>query len=600
MKQQVSREVIFDLPESFNITDMLLKHVNSGKNPILFTRRNHKGEWKEVNAEDFYAQVKTLAKGLIGLGYKHGDRIGLMSKTRYEWSLLDFAILFAGCITVPVYETSSPKQIEWILSDSGTKAIFVENEEHESAVLEVKDQLPELKKIWIIENADFKELAKASLTVSNKEFEERRDQIKGSDIASIVYTSGTTGKPKGCMLMHSNFTGIAVNCSEQFKSLLEYQRKELLFLPLAHVLARLIALMSTNSGINIAHTPNIKSLSRDLNEVKPHFILGVPRVFEKVYNTVKSTAKYSGKGIIFDRAEKVAIQYSKALSSHKKIPFRLRTEQKLFDKLLYSKILDSMGGNMVFACSGGAPLSENMSHFFRGAGLPIVEGYGMTETCAPITFMSEKDLQPGTVGPPIPGVTVGIADDYEILVKGVNVFKGYWKNEEATNEAIRDGWLHTGDLGFFDKNDNIHITGRKKEIIVTAGGKNVIPALLEDRIRAHELISQCVVIGDQRPFISAIISLDAEVIPSWLEHHDLPLDTSLSELVEHPKVIAEVQDAVNDANSTVSHAEAIKKFKVIESDFTEESGHLTPSLKIKRTKVLKDFQDTVDDIYNKR
>ncbi|MFT4147891.1 MAG: AMP-dependent synthetase/ligase [Micrococcaceae bacterium] len=595
----VQKKELVEVPDNINITDLLMQHVTSGDNPLLFARKDSHGIWQDITAEEFYNQVSALAKGLIALGFQPGDRIGIMSKTRFEWSLIDFAIAFAGCTSVPVYETSSPQQIEWILSNSEARGIFVETPEHESYVKQKKEQLPHLEKIWTIQNSDFIELADSGTSVSDEELETRRTLATAEDVATIVYTSGTTGKPKGCELMHGNFTKLSKNCALIFSDILKYQDKTLMFLPLAHVLARIISILCVDIGIKVGHTSDIKKLTADLQEFHPNFILAVPRVFEKIFNTIQLQAKQGKKGKIFEQAEKVAINYSKAQLSGKKIPFTLNAQHKIFTKLVYEKLLKALGGNMGFAASGGAPLGENLSHFYNGAGLPIYEGYGLTETCAPVTFVNPQSFIPGTVGPPVPGVTVKIAEDQEILVQGIDVFKGYWNNPEATEEIKKDGWLHTGDLGTF-LGENLKIIGRKKEILVTAGGKNIVPALLEDQIRSSALVSQCLVIGDQKPYVAALVTLDDESLPLWLAQHHLPEDMSMEEACKNPQIQAEVQKTIDQANESVSKAEAIKQFRLVPTDFTEDSGHLTPSLKIKRSKVMQDFDDVVNEIYSSK
>ncbi|MFS8100084.1 long-chain fatty acid--CoA ligase [Lentzea alba] len=582
-----------------NLTDMVWANAERFGNAVSF-RRQVDGTWIDITARDFAAQVMAVAKGLVAAGLELGDRVGLVSKTRYEWSLLDFAIWAAGGVVVPIYETSSSDQIEWILSDSGAKAVFVEASAHRALVDEVVGKLPELRHVWQIEGAAaaVDELTALGAEVTDEQVHERRAQAKADHTATLVYTSGTTGRPKGCTLTHRNLLSEVRSALSRFPEILTAGNSLLLFLPLAHILARALALACVYSRVTLGHTADVKNLVDDLGQFRPTFVVAVPRVFEKVYNGAKQKAHAAGKGKIFDAAEATSVAYSSALDNGGP-GLGLRIKHAVFDKLVFAKLRGALGGRAIAAVSGGAPLGDRLSHFFRGAGIPVYEGYGLTETSAAacVTFRGQEKV--GTVGLPVPGTSVRIAEDGEILIKGDIVFTGYWNNEAATKEALEDGWFHTGDIGELDNDGFLKITGRKKEIIVTAGGKNVSPAQLEDRIRAHPLISQCMVVGDKQPFIGALITIDPEFFPTWRDQHGKPATAEIADLIEDPQLIAEIQAVVDDANKSVSKAEAIRKFRVLPVDFTEAGGEMTPSLKLKRSVVATTYASDIDAIYAK-
>ncbi|RZU61785.1 AMP-dependent synthetase/ligase [Zhihengliuella halotolerans] len=584
-------------PSDTNITDFVLRQEESPENLALFSVPTENDAWRDITARDFGADVRKVAKGLIASGIVPGARIGIMSRTRYEWVLVDFAIWFAGCVSVPVYETSSPSQVAWILGDSEAAAAFVESGRHENIVRQAaqQEQLP-VEHVWQLENDGLDALREAGAGVSDEDLEARRASLGLDSLATIIYTSGTTGRPKGCELTHSNFVELSANGVASLKSVVYPGSSTLMFLPLAHVFARFISVLAVAAGTRVGHTPDVKNLLPDLQSFAPTYLLAVPRVFEKVYNNSMLKAEDAGKGKIFHAAADTAIAWSRAQENGGP-GLLLDLKHKLFDKLLYSKIRAAMGGKVTHAVSGGAPLGERLGHFFRGLGVTILEGYGLTETTAPITVNTPDLIKVGTVGAPLPGNSVKIADDGEILAKGVCVMRGYYKRDDLTAEAIRDGWFHTGDIGQLDDDGCLRITGRKKEILVTAGGKNVIPAQLEDRIRSHAIVSQCVVIGDQKPFISALVTIDEEALPGWLQRHDLG-SVGVAEAAKLPQLHEEIERIVAQANEQVSKAEAIKQFRIVPSDFTEESGHLTPSMKIKRAKVITDYADVIDDIYS--
>ncbi|WP_053738398.1 long-chain fatty acid--CoA ligase [Nocardia sp. NRRL S-836] len=582
-----------------NLTDMVWANAERFGNAVSF-RRQVDGTWVDITARDFAAQVMAVAKGMIAAGIEHGDRIGLVSKTRYEWSLLDFAVWAAGGVVVPIYETSSADQIEWILSDSGARAVFVETSAHRGLVDDVVGTLPELRHVWQIEGSApaVDELTALGAEITDEQVHQRRGQVKADETATLVYTSGTTGRPKGCTLTHRNLLSEVRSALARFPEILTAGNSLLLFLPLAHILARALALACVYSRATLGHTADVKNLVGDLGQFRPTFVVAVPRVFEKVYNGAKQKAHAGGKGKIFDAAEATSVAYSAALDDGGP-GLGLRIKHAVFDKLVFSKLRAALGGRAVAAVSGGAPLGDRLSHFFRGAGIPVYEGYGLTETSAAacVTFKGQEKV--GTVGLPVPGTSVRIAEDGEILVKGDIVFTGYWNNEAATKDALEDGWFHTGDIGELDDEGFLRITGRKKEIIVTAGGKNVSPAQLEDRIRAHPLISQCMVVGDKQPFIGALITIDPEFFPSWKESHGKPASAEVPDLIEDADLLAEIQAVVDEANKTVSKAEAIRKFRVLPVDFTEAGGEMTPSLKLKRSVVASTYASDIDAIYAK-
>ncbi|MCS5719812.1 long-chain fatty acid--CoA ligase [Herbiconiux sp. CPCC 205763] len=579
-----------------NASDLLIERVRLTPDGPLFAVPEGTG-WRDISAAEFLAQVRAIAKGLIGSGIQPGDKIGLMCKTRYEWTLIDFATWFAGAVLVPIYETSAPAQVQWNLSDSGAIAVIVETADHFARFDEVHADLPLVTQVWQVDLGDLDKLAAAGEGVSDEELERRRTLAKGSDLATLIYTSGTTGRPKGCILTHSNFVELSRNAAVVMKDVVQPGASTLLFITTAHVFARFIAVLSVHAGVKVGHQADTKQLLPALGSFKPTFLLAVPRVFEKVYNSSEQKAEAGGKGKIFRRAAAVAVEHSEALDAGK-VPLGLKIKFALFDKLVYSKLRAALGGNVIYAVSGSAPLGHRLGHFYRSLGVKILEGYGLTETTAPATVNLTDKFKIGTVGPALPGVGVKIADDGEIWVQGINVFGGYWKNEAATAEVMDGDWFKTGDIGSLDDEGFLTITGRKKEIIVTAGGKNVAPAVLEDPIRANPLVGQVVVVGDQRPFIAALITLDAEMLPVWLGNNGQSATLTLAEAAENPAVLAEIQRAVDAANALVSRAESIRKFVVLSTDFTEASGHLTPKMTIKRNVIVKDFASTIEGIYN--
>ena len=586
-----------------NLTDAVWANAERFASSVSFRRRVD-GGWMDVTAREFADQVTAVAKGLIAAGIAHGDRVALLSKTRYEWTLLDYAIWATGGSTVPIYETSSPEQVEWILLDSGARAIVVETPAHREMVQGLVDRLGEPPLVWQIDPATsssgpaatIDELTALGADISDDVVRERATTVGAEDLATLIYTSGTTGAPKGCELTHRNLLAVIRSAVTEFPGVMQPGNSVLLFLPLAHVLARIVQCCGVYARITLGHTPDLKNLVAELADFRPTFVLAVPRVFEKVYNSARQKAHAEGKGRIFDIAVATAVEWSRAHDVGG-AGLALRAKHALFDQLVYSKLRAVLGGRCLAALSGGAPLGERLGHFFRGIGVPVLEGYGLTETSAPATVNTEKHVKIDTVGQPLPGVTIKIDDDGEVLIRSPGVLRRYWHNEQATEEAIVDGWFHTGDLGELDQDGFLQITGRKKEIIVTAAGKNVSPAALEDRIRAHRLISQCMVVGDKQPFVAALITLDAEALPAWSAEHGKPAGNSAADLIKDEDLRAEVQGAVDDANKTVSKAETIRKFRILPIDLTEEGGQLTPTLKLKRAVVAKEFAAEIEALY---
>jgi long-chain acyl-CoA synthetase len=582
-------------PEA-NATDLLVDRANSTPNLALFSLPQADGTWTDVTAKEFHEQVRALAKGFVAAGIQPGDMIGMMCRTRYEWTLIDFAVWFAGAILVPIYETSSPSQIHWDLEDSGAIAMITETADHFARFDEVHPDLPLIENIWRIDTGMVQKLTAAGVDVEDAEIERRRSLAKGSDVATLIYTAGTTGHPKGCILTHSNFFELSRNAKAALAEVVNNEASTLLFITLAHVFARFIAVVCIDAGVKVGHQSDTKELVPAMASFRPTFLLAVPRVFEKVYNSSEQKAEADGRGKIFRKAADVAIAHSKAVDEGK-VPLGLKLQFALFDRLVLSKIRAALGGRVRYAVSGSAPLGLRLGHFYRSLGLTILEGYGLTETTAPLTVNLPSQFKIGKVGPPLPGVSVRIADDGEIEGKGVDIFAGYWKNDKATADAFDDGWFKTGDIGEIDDDGYLSITGRKKEIIVTAGGKNVSPSVLEDPIRADPIIDQIIVVGEQKPFISALVTLDREMLPAWLKSNGEQGDLTLAEASVNPAVVAEVQKAVDRANRHVSRAESIRKFQILATDLTEDSGHLTPKLSIKRNVILSDFADVIEGMY---
>ncbi len=595
---ETTRPTTVRIAESDSLPRLLAERVARDPKGILAERKHGMGSvWAPVTVETFDNEVVAVARGLAAAGVEPGDRVGIMSRTRYEWMVVDFAVWAIGAVSVPVYETSAPDQVRWICEDAGVSVMIVESAAHRAVVEQAGSGLPTLRRVVVIDEDGLGDLADEGAVVSEEEVRARGEATCADDLATIIYTSGTTGRPKGAELTHRNFLFLTASGAEGLYEVCAAPgTRTLLFMPLAHVFARFIQLVCVRTGAVVGHTPDTRNLVPDLGSFRPTYLLAVPRVFEKVYNSAEQKAGSGAKLKLFRWSAKTAIVYSRALDTPAGPSPFLRAQHAIADRLVLSKLRATLGGAARFAVSGGAPLGERLSHFFKGVGLTVLEGYGLTETSAAAAVNRPELAKIGTVGPPFPGVSIRIAEDGEIEIKGDSVFRGYHDNAEATAEALQDGWFRTGDLGAIDADGYVTITGRKKEIIVTAGGKNVAPALLEDRLRGHPLVSQAVVVGDQRPFIGALLTLDPEMLPGWLAGHGIPTLT-VEQAAVNPQVLAALDRAVNRANEAVSRAESIRKFRVLTTDFTEANGGLTPSLKVRRAHVLSQFAREVDELY---
>jgi long-chain acyl-CoA synthetase len=581
-------------PTTGSLSDPVWANASSHPTSAVFARRTG-ADWTDVTAAEFKDQVAAVAKGLIAAGVEHGDRVALLSPSRYEWTLVDYAIWSVGAVTVPIYETSSAAQVQWILTDSEAVAAVVERPAHAAVVEAARAEAPSLQEVWQIEGGAVDHLTALGAEITDAELDKRRAAIAPADLATLIYTSGTTGRPKGCKITHANFMSELDPAVKVLDKLFVLDgASTLLFLPLAHVFARIIQVGCVMMRVKLGHTADVKNLVADLGQFKPTFILSVPRVFEKVFNTASQTAHSAGRGKIFDAAAEAAIAYSKADG---KPGINMRIQHAVFDRLVYRKLRAVLGGQVDYAVSGGAPLGDRLAHFFRGIGVPVLEGYGLTETTAALSVNLPDEIRIGTVGRPLPGVSVKVAEDGELLFKGGQVMAGYWKNDEATAAAIQDGWFHTGDLGEVDDDGFIKITGRKKEILVTAGGKNVAPAVLEDQIRLHPLVSQTMVVGDGRPFIAALVTIDGETIGPWAS--DRGKSGEVADLVDDPDLIAEIQKAIDDANSLVSKAESIRKFTILPTDWTQENGELSLKLSLRRHVVTQKHEADIETLYTR-
>ncbi len=580
-----------------NLTNLIAERAWFEPERITMSRPLGEG-WQPVTAREVDEEIRATAKGLIAAGVQIGDRVAIMARTRYEWTILDFATWFAGAVVVPIYDTSSAEQIDWILNDSHSVGIIVETPALRDLVQTV---LPShTRHVWTMTDDVLAILREAGKHIGDDEIDRRRNALVPSTLATLIYTSGTTGKPKGVQLTHGNFLAECGNVVQGASELfLKPGGSTLLFLPVAHVFGRMVEIGSIAAGLHMAHCSDPAGrLPMDLASFKPTFVLAVPRIFEKIYNGAEARAEAAGKGKIFKKAADVAIAYSEALDKKGMSPV-LKIKHALFDKLVYSKIRAGMGGQVEAAISGGAPLGARLGHFYRGAGVTILEGYGLTETTAGATLNLYGSHRVGSVGRPIPGTSVKIADDGEVLIRGPIVMQGYWQNDAANSEVF-DGerWFKTGDLGKLDEEGFLYIVGRKKELIVTAGGKNVAPAVLEDRLRAHPLVSQCMVVGDNQPFIAALVTIDQDALKSWVANNKKD-GASMMDLVNDPDLIAVVQTAVDDANKAVSKAESIRKFTILPTDFTIAGGHLTAKLSVKRHVVAKEFAKEIEALFTK-
>ncbi len=590
----------FEVGEHDNVVSSVYSHEREDPDHVILQRLVD-GAWADVTAAEVAAEVRAIALGLIAEGVNPGDRVAVLSATRYEWPIIDFAILSVGALTVPIYETSSAEQIKFVLGNSGAVLVFAETDAHADTIEQLRGDLPDLRKVIRIESSSgqaLDELAETGKATDRAGLDARLAGIKSADPATLIYTSGTTGRPKGCQLTHANLVYEIRGAKAAFPAMLDKGERLLVFLPLAHVLARAITISAFVNKVTLGFTSDIKNLVPMFGVFKPTLVVSVPRVFEKVYNTAEQNARNDGKGRIFEIAANTAIEWSQ--SQDKGGPgLLLRAKHAVFDRLVYGKLRAALGGYCHAAISGGAPLGARLGHFYRGVGLTIYEGYGLTETSAAITVNQIGALKIGSVGKPVPGNELRLGDDDELLVRGGVVFAGYWRNEEETNAVFTDDWFHTGDLGAIDDDGFLTIIGRKKEIIVTAGGKNVAPAILEDRLRAHPLISQAMCVGDAKPFIAALITIDPESFGGWKERNGKGADASVADLAEDPDLVAEIELAVKDANQAVSKAEAIRKFRVLPVDFTEDTGELTPTMKVKRKVVAEKFAGDIEALYDK-
>jgi long-chain acyl-CoA synthetase len=600
----------FEVEEHDNIVSSVYEHERDDPDHVIFQRLVD-GHWTDVTAAQAADQIRGVALGLIAEGVAAGDRIAVFSATRYEWPIIDFAILSVGALTVPIYETSSVEQVRHVLSDSGAVLVFAETDAHADKIDHLRNELPNLRKVLRIDSegaSALDDLTVAGKSVDPGELDARLAGIKATDPATLIYTSGTTGRPKGCQLTHSNLVYEIRGAKASFPTLLTKGERLLVFLPLAHVLARAITIAAFSNKVTLGFTSDIKNLVPMFGVFKPTLVVSVPRVFEKVYNTAEQNARNDGKGRIFEAAVNTAIEWSQAQESGGSADARsrrgpgllLRAKHAVFDRLVYGKLRAALGGDCHAAISGGAPLGARLGHFYRGVGLTIYEGYGLTETSAAITVNQVDAVKIGSVGKLLPGNSMRLNDDDELLVRGGVVFAGYWNNDEETRAVFSDGWFHTGDLGAIDDKGFLTIIGRKKEIIVTAGGKNVAPAVLEDRLRAHPLISQAMCVGDAKPFIAALITIDPEAWPGWKERNGKNADATVGDLADDPDLTAEIDLAVKEANQAVSKAEAIRKFRILPVDFTEDTGELTPTLKVKRKVVAEKFASDIEGLYDNR
>ena len=580
-----------------NLTNLIAERAWFEPERIMMSRPLGDG-WQPVTAREVEEEIRATAKGLIASGVQIGDRVAIMARTRYEWTILDFAIWFAGGVVVPVYDTSSAEQIDWILNDSHSVGIIVETPALAELVKTV--QPSHTRNMWTMTDDVLAVLREAGKHIGDDEIDRRRNALVPSTLATLIYTSGTTGKPKGVQLTHGNFLAECGNVVQGASELfLKPGGSTLLFLPIAHVFGRMVEIGAIASGLHMAHCSDpVGRLPMDLASFKPTFVLAVPRIFEKIYNGAEAKAEAAGKGDIFRKAAAVAVAYSEALDKKKVSPI-LKLKHGLFDKLVYSKIRAGMGGRVEAAISGGAPLGVRLGHFYRGAGVTVLEGYGLTETTAGATLNLIGAHRVGSVGKPIPGTSIKIAEDGEVLIRGPIVMQGYWQNDAANQEVFNgERWFMTGDLGKLDDEGFLYIVGRKKELIVTAGGKNVAPAVLEDRLRAHPLVSQCVVVGDNQPFIAALVTIDADALKVWVANNKKD-GASINDLINDPDLIAVVQTAVDEANKAVSKAESIRKFTILPVDFTIAGGHLTAKLSVKRHVVAKEFAQEIDALFTK-
>lgn len=597
MYKEYTRPLEQSIDADKNVFSVLEERVRRAPNDSLVEYKNEAGEWSSFNAAEFQAKVIAIAKGLIARGIMPGDSVSITAHTCWQWTALDLAIMSIGALTVPVYETNSPAQVTMIFNDSKVKMAFAEDDGQRDKIESVRTQCPDLGDVYVIRFGAIDTIIEYGRSVSDAEFYEREHAVKGSDLATIVYTSGSTGTPKGIELSHANFVFITYSGVNSMPDIaMKPNRRLLLFLPLAHVFARYMQFFCFAGNVSLGLSGNLKTILADFQAFKPTFILAVPRIFEKIYNAASQKAGSGLKGRVFAGATQVARDWSYAQQSGEGIPLALGMKHALYDKLVYSSIMDVFGGHVEYAVSGGAPLDSSIAHFFNGVGLPLLEGYGMTETCAPSSVNPTVGYKIGTIGLPLQGVTMGVDETGELCIKSPAVCVGYHNHPDVTEQQIVDGWLHTGDLGFIDDDGFVSIVGRKKDLIITAGGKNVSPSEMEASIMTSPVVSQCVVIGDRKPFIASIISLDLAETNLWLESQGAERVENLEEATKNPIVRAEVERAVNKANELVSRAESIRKFEIVPDEFTEGNGLVTPSMKARRQAVVEHYRSLIDTV----
>ena len=597
MYKEYTRPLEQSIDADKNVFSVLEERVRRAPNDSLVEYKNEAGEWSSFNAAEFQAKVIAIAKGLIARGIMPGDSVSITAHTCWQWTALDLAIMSIGALTVPVYETNSPAQVTMIFNDSKVKMAFAEDDGQRDKIESVRAQCPDLGDVYVIRFGAIDTIIEYGRSVSDAEFYEREHAVKGSDLATIVYTSGSTGTPKGIELSHANFVFITYSGVNSMPDIaMKPNRRLLLFLPLAHVFARYMQFFCFAGNVSLGLSGNLKTILADFQAFKPTFILAVPRIFEKIYNAATQKAGSGLKGRVFAGATQVARDWSYAQQSGEGIPLALGMKHALYDKLVYSSIMDVFGGHVEYAVSGGAPLDSSIAHFFNGVGLPLLEGYGMTETCAPSSVNPTVGYKIGTIGLPLQGVTMGVDETGELCIKSPAVCVGYHNHPDVTEQQIVDGWLHTGDLGSIDDDGFVSIVGRKKDLIITAGGKNVSPSEMEASIMTSPVVSQCVVIGDRKPFIASIISLDLAETNLWLESQGAERVENLEEATKNPIVRAEVERAVNKANELVSRAESIRKFEIVPDEFTEGNGLVTPSMKARRQAVVEHYRSLIDTV----
>lgn len=597
MRNEYTRPLEHSIDTDNNLFSILEERAQRSPNDSLVEYKDAHGAWRSFSAAEFKDKVIAIAKGLIARGIMPGDSVSVIAHTCWQWTALDMAIMSIGALTVPVYETNSPAQVKMIFNDADVKMAFAEDDAQRDKIELIREDCPSLGDVYVIQLGAIDTLIEYGRGVSDAEFYEREKSVRGGDLATIVYTSGSTGTPKGIELSHGNFIFITYSGVQSMPDIaMKPNRRLLLFLPLAHVFARYMQFFCFAGNVTLGLSSNLKTILADFAAFKPTFILAVPRIFEKIYNAASQKAGAGFKGRIFAEATQIARDWSHAQQSGESIPVMLKFKHALYNKLVYSSIMDVFGGSVEYAVSGGAPLDASIAHFFNGVGLPLLEGYGMTETCAPSCVNPTEGYKIGTIGLPLQGVSVGVDDDGELCIKSAAVCVGYHNHPETTQSQIVDGWLHTGDLGSVDEDGFVTITGRKKDLIITAGGKNVSPGAMEASIMTSPVVSQCVVVGDRKPFIAAIISPDLAETNLWLASQGAETVSSLEEAAKNPIVRAEVDRAVNKANELVSRAESIRKFEIVADEFTEENGLVTPSMKARRQAVNEYYRDLIDNV----